>query len=249
MVAGATAAPDGYTMIMGTSGVLAVNPAVFDKLAYDAAKDFTYVGGLAIAPMIIVVSATLPYNNIQELVAAAKKEPGKFNVGYGGVNNTQHLTGEFFKYTAGINMVGINYKGSASAVTDLLGGQISILVDSMAATLPHIQSGKLKALGIAMLERVPQLPNLPTVAESGYPGFEGAGWTGLVVPKNTPTAVVQKISVDVAKILADPAMQKNIIDRGMVPDPRGAGPWSDFVFAEMKKWKAIAQQANIKASE
>ena len=249
MVAGATAAPDGYTMIMGTSGVLAVNPAVFDKLAYDAAKDFTYVGGLAIAPMIIVVSASLPYNTIQELVAAAKKDPGKFNVGYGGVNNTQHLTGELFKYTAGINMVGINYKGSASAVTDLLGGQISILVDSMAATLPHIKSGKLKALGIAMLERVPQLPNLPTVAESGYPGFEGAGWTGLVVPKNTPAAVVQKISVDIAKVLADPEMQKSIIDKGMVPDPRGAVPWSEFVFAEMKKWKAIAQLANIKASE
>ncbi len=249
MVAGATAAPDGYTMIMGTSGVLAVNPAVFDKLAYDAAKDFTYVGGLAIAPMIIVVSASLPYNTIQELVAAAKKDPGKFNVGYGGVNNTQHLTGELFKYTAGINMVGINYKGSASAVTDLLGGQISILVDSMAATLPHIKSGKLKALGIAMLERVPQLPNLPTVAESGYPGFEGAGWTGLVVPKNTPAAVVQKISVDIAKVLADPEMQKSIIDKGMVPDPRGAVPWSEFVFAEMKKWKTIAQLANIKASE
>ena len=249
MVAGATAAPDGYTMIMGTSGVLAVNPAVFDKLAYDAAKDFTYVGGLAIAPMIIVVSAALPYNTIQELVAAAKKDPGKFNVGYGGVNNTQHLTGEFFKYTAGINMVGINYKGSASAVTDLLGGQISILVDSMAVTLPHIKSGKLKALGIAMLERVPQLPNLPTVAESGYPGFEGAGWTGLVVPKNTPTAVVQKISHDIAAVLADPVMQQSIIDKGMVPDARGAGPWSEFVFAEMKKWKAIAQQSNIKASE
>jgi tripartite-type tricarboxylate transporter receptor subunit TctC len=249
MVAGATAAPDGYTMIMGTSGVLAVNPAVFDKLAYDAAKDFTYVGGLAIAPMIIVVSATLPYNTIQDLVAAAKKDPGKFHVGYGGVNNTQHLTGELFKYTAAINMVGINYKGSASAVTDLLGGQISILVDSMAATLPHIKSGKLKALAIATLERVPQLPYLPTVAESGYPGFEGAGWTGLIVPKNTPTAVVKKISSDVANVLADPLMQQSIIDKGMVPDPRGAGPWSDFVFAEMKKWKGIAQQANIKASE
>jgi tripartite-type tricarboxylate transporter receptor subunit TctC len=146
-------------------------------------------------------------------------------------------------------MVGINYKGSASAVTDLLGGQISILVDSMAATLPHIKSGKLKALGIAMLERVPQLPDLPTVAESGYPGFEGAGWTGLVVPKDTPMPVVQKISIDIAKVLADPVMQKNIIDKGMVPDPRGAEPWSNFVFAEMKKWKAIAQQANIKASE
>ena len=249
MVAGSTAAPDGYTMTMGTSGVLAVNPAVFEKLPYDVTKDFIYVGGLAITPMIVVVSAALPYNTVQELVAAAKKEPGKFNVGYGGVNNTQHLTGELFKFTTDVNMVGVNYKGSAAAVTDLLGGQISILVDSMAVALPHIKSGKLKPLAITTLQRVPQLPDLPTVAESGYPGFEGVGWQGLVVPKGTPPAVVQKISADVAKILADPTMQKNIIDNGMVPDPRGAGPWSDFVYAEMKKWKAAAKQANIKATE
>ena len=119
MVAGSTAAPDGYTMTMGTSGVLAVNPAVFAKLPYDVTKDFIYVGGLAITPMIVVVSAEFPYNTVQELIAAAKKEPGKFNVGYGGVNNTQHLTGELFKATTGVNMVGVNYKGSASAVTDL----------------------------------------------------------------------------------------------------------------------------------
>ena len=249
MVAGSTAAPDGYTMTMGTSGVLAVNPAVFEKLPYDVTKDFIYVGGLAITPMIVVVNAALPYNTVQELVAAAKKEPGKFNVGYGGVNNTQHLTGELFKFTTDVNMVGVNYKGSAAAVTDLLGGQISILVDSMAVALPHIKSGKLKPLAITTLQRVPQLPDLPTVAESGYPGFEGVGWQGLVVPKGTPPAVVQKISADVAKILADPTMQKNIIDKGMVPDPRGAGPWSDFVYAEMKKWKAAAKQANIKATE
>ena len=249
MVAGSTAAADGYTMTMGTSGVLAVNPAVFDKLPYDVTKDFVYVGGLAITPMIVVVSADLPYNTVQELIAAAKKEPGKFNVGYGGVNNTQHLTGELFKFTTGVNMVGVNYKGSASAVTDLLGGQISILVDSMAVALPHIKSGKLKALAITTLQRVPQLPDLPTVAESGYPGFEGVGWQGLIVPKGTPPAIVQKISADVARILAVPEMQKNIIDKGMVAAPRGAGPWSEFVFAEMKKWKAAAQQANIKSTE
>jgi len=249
MVAGSTAAPDGYTMIMGTSGVLTVNPAVFDKLPYDVTKDFVYVGGLAITPMIIVVSASLPYDTIKELIDAAKKEPGKFNVGYGGVNNTQHLTGELFKYTTGVNMVGVNYKGSASAVTDLLSGQISILVDSLAVTLPHIQAGKLKPLAITTLQRVPQLPALPTLSESGYPGFEGVGWQGLIVPKGTPNAIVQKISTDVAQVLADPDMQKSIIDKGMVADPRGAGPWSEFVFAEMKKWKAAAVQANIKASE
>jgi tripartite-type tricarboxylate transporter receptor subunit TctC len=119
----------------------------------------------------------------------------------------------------------------------------------MAVALPHIKAGKLKPLAITTLQRVPQLPDLPTVAESGDPGFEGVGWQGLVVPKGTPPAVVQKISADVAKILADPTMQKNIIDKGMVPDPRGAGPWSDFVYAEMKKWKAAAKQANIKATE
>ena len=225
MVAGATAAPDGYTMIMGTSGVLAVNPAVFDKLAYDATKDFLYVGGLAIAPMIIVVNATLPYNTIQELVAAAKKEPGKFNVGYGGVNNTQHLTGEFFKYTAGINMVGINYKGSASAVTDLLGGQISILVDSMAATLPHIQSGKLKALGIAMLERVPQLPNLPTVAESGFPGYAVNQWIAPIAPAGVPQPYIRKLNAVVQQVARDPEVIKKMLAMGSRAE---AGPPEDL---------------------
>jgi tripartite-type tricarboxylate transporter receptor subunit TctC len=247
MVAGRDAPADGYTVTFGTSGTLAVNPAVFSKLPYDPLKDFIMVSGGVIIPMIIVADAALPYNSLKELIDAAKKAPGKLNVGYGGVNNTQHLTGELFKYTTGTDMVGINYKGSAAAVTDLLGGQIQILVDSLAATIPHIKSGKMKALAIGSLQRVPQLPDLPTVAELGYPGFEGVGWAGVVVPKGTPNEIVEKIGADVRRALNDPLMRERIIDRGMVVDARGPKEWSEFVNAEVVKWGEAARRANVKA--
>ena len=249
MIAGHNAAPDGYTMTIATSGMLVVNPSVYDKLPYDTLNDYTFIGGLAITPMVVVVSAASPYKTLADLIEAARREPGKLNIGYGGINNTQHLTGEYLKYVAGVNMVGITYKGSANAVTDLLGGQISILVDSLAATLPQIKAGKFRALAISTLERVPQMPDLPTVAESGYPGFESIGWQGLVVPKGTPPDVVDKISRDIARLLADPQMQARLIDKGMVPDPRGAGPWSQFVRAELAKWTEAAKRANIRATE
>lgn len=249
MIAGQTATPDGYTLTIGTSGMLVVNPNVHKSLPYDTAKDYVFIGGLAITPMIIVVNSALPYQSLKELVAAAKKEPGKFNIGYGGVNNTQHLTGEYFKYVTDINMVGITYKGSASAVTDLLGGQISILVDSLASTLPQIKSGKFRPLAISSLARVPQLPDVPTVAELGYTGFESIGWQGLIAPKGTPQAVVDKISADVRQVLADPQMQKSLIDKGLIPDSRGAREWTQFVNAELAKTKEVARIANIKASD
>lgn len=194
ILAGRDAPADGYTITIGTSGTLAVTPNLYAKPPYDPIKDFVMVNAAAATPMIITASPSLPYNTLKELVDAAKKEPGKLNIGYGGVNNTQHLTGELFKFRAGIDMVGINYKGSAAAVTDLLGGQIQLLVDSLTATLPHIKSGKIKPIAIAALQRAPQLPNVPTVAELGYPGFEGIGWQGLIVPKGTPPEIVEKIS-------------------------------------------------------
>jgi len=247
MVAGRDAAADGYTITFGTSGTLAVTPAVFSKLPYDPVKDYIMVSGGVIIPMIIVADSALPYTSLKELIDAAKKAPGKLNVGYGGVNNTQHLTGELFKYTTGIDMVGINYKGSAAAVTDLLGGQIQILVDSLAATLPHIKSGKMKALAISTLQRVPQMPDLPTVAELGYPGFEGVGWAGIVVPKGTPSEIVEKIGTDVRRALSDPMMRERVLDRGMTVDGRAPKEWSEFVNAEIVKWREAARRANVKA--
>ena len=247
MIAGRDAPADGYTITVGTSGTLAVTPNLHSKPPYDPTKDFVMVNALAAVPMIIVASPSLPFNTLKELIDAAKKAPGKYNIGYGGVNNTQHLTGELLKFRTGVDMVGINYKGSAAAVTDLLGGQIQLLVDSLAATLPHIKSGKIKPLAIAASQRVPQLPDLPTVAELGYPGFEGVGWQGLIVPKGTPNEIVEKIGVDVRRVLSDPVVHERIIDRGMVVDARGPKEWSEFVNAEIVKWGETVRRANLKA--
>ena len=247
ILTGRDAPADGYTIIVGTSGTLAVMPNLYSKPPYDPIKDFIMVNGISAAPMMIVASPSLPFNTLKELIDAAKKAPGKYSIGYGGVNNTQHLTGEMLKFRAQIEMVGINYKGSAAAVTDLLGGQIQILVDSLASTLPHIKSGKIKPLATAASQRVPQLPDLPTVAEIGYPGFDGVGWQGLIVPKGTPNEIVEKIGADVRRVMSDQLMQERIIDRGMIVDARGPIEWSEFVNAEILKWGEAARRANLKA--
>ena len=247
ILTGRDAPADGYTITVGTSGTIAITPNLYSKPPYEPLKDFVMVNAAAATPMIITASPSLPYNTLKELIDAAKKEPGKLNIGYGGVNNTQHLTGELFKFRAGIDMVGINYKGSAAAVTDLLGGQIQLLVDSLTATLPHIKSGKIKPIAIAALQRAPQLPDVPTIAELGFPGFEGIGWQGLIVPKGTPPEIVEKISADVRRVLNDQAMRERIIDRGMVVDSRGTKEWTEFVNAEFSKWGEAVRRANLKA--
>ncbi len=245
MVAGKDAVPDGYTLTLGTSGTLAVNPAVMAKLPYDAKRDYAMIHGGGTVPMMIVTSANAPFQSLKDVIAAAQKEPGKYNLGYGGVNNTQHLTGELLKAQAKIDLVGVTYKGSAAAVTDLLGGQVTLLVDSLASTLPHIKSGKMRALAISSLQRAPQMPDVPTVAET-FPGFEGIGWAGLVAPKGTPQAIIDKISDDTQRVLSEPKMRDMIIDRGLVPDLRGAKEWGEFVNAEVIKWTEVARKVGLK---
>jgi tripartite-type tricarboxylate transporter receptor subunit TctC len=246
MMVGKEALPDGYTITFGTSGTLAVNPAVIAKITYDTQRDYAMIHGGSIIPMVIVASANSQFQTLKDLVDAARKEPGKYNIGYGGVNNTQHLTGELFKSYAKVDLVGVTYKGSAAAVTDLLGGQVTLLVDSLAATVPHIKSGKIRPLAISSVQRVPQMPDLPTVAET-FPGFEGVGWAGLVAPKGTPQAIIDKISEDTHKVLSDPKMRELIIDRGMVPDMRAAREWGEFVNAEVIKWAEAARKAGLKS--
>jgi tripartite-type tricarboxylate transporter receptor subunit TctC len=247
MMAGRDAPADGHTITFGTSGSLGVNPSLYSKLPYDPPKDFAMVNGVFIVPLMIVAHPGLPYNTLGELIDAAKKEPGKLNIGYAGTGTSQHLTGELFKVRAGIDIVGITYKGSGPAVTDLLGGQIPLLVDSLASALPHIKSGKIKALAMTTLQRVPQLPDVPTVAELGYPGFEGVGWGGLIVPKGTPNEIVEKIGADVRQVLNDPVMRQRIIDRGAIPDARGPKEWTEFVNAEIVKWGEVVRRAGLKA--
>ena len=246
MLQGRDAAPDGHTITFGTSGSIGVNPSLYPTLPYDPPRDFAMVGGVFIVPLMIVAHPSAPYANLKEMIAAAKKDPGKLDWAYAGTGTSQHLTGELFKVRAGVDILGVTYKGSGPAMTDLLGGQVKLMVDSLASALPHIKAGKIRALAMTTPQRVPQLPDVPTVAESGYPGFDGVGWGGLVVPKATPAALVERIGADVRRALADPVMQQRIIDRGAIPDPRGPREWTEFVGAEIVKWGEVVRRANLK---
>ena len=246
-IAGRDAPADGYTVTLGTSGTIGVNPGIYAKLPYDPLKEFVMVGGLFTVPLLLVAHPGFPHNTVKELVDAAKKDPGKINLAVPGTGTSQHLTGELFMFRAGINLQVVPYKGSGPAMTDLLGGQVTLMADSLASSLPHIRSGKIKAIALTSAQRVAQLPDVPTIAESGFPGFEGVGWGGLVMPIATPRELVEKIGGDVRRILLDPAMQARIVERGAIADPRGSAEFSVFVKDEIAKWGEIAKKANIKA--
>ncbi|MSQ20071.1 MAG: tripartite tricarboxylate transporter substrate binding protein [Betaproteobacteria bacterium] len=247
LLAGRDASPDGYTITLGTSGTLGINPGIYAKLAYDPQKDFAMVGGVFAVPLMFVAHPSFPYQTIKELVEGAKKSPGTINWAIPGTGTSQHLTGELFKFRAGVNLQGIPYKGSGPGMADLLGGQVTLMLDSLASALPHVKAGKIRAIAMTTAQRVPQLPEVPTVAEAGFAGFEGVGWGGLIVPMATPKDIVEKIGTDVRKILLDPAMQARIADRGAIADPRGPAEFTAFVREEIAKWGDIAKRANIKA--
>ncbi len=245
MIAGRDAPADGYTITLGTSGTIGVNPGLYAKLPYDPMKDFAMVNGMMTVPLMWVAHPSFPFATVKELVDGAKKAPGTINWAFPGTGTAQHLTGEFFKSRAGVDLVGVPYKGSGPAMTDLLGGQVTLMMDSLASALPQIRAGKLKAIAMTSAARVPQLPDVPTVAESGYAGFEGVGWGAFVMPIATPRDIVEKISTDVRRILQDPAMQARIAERGAVADPRNSAEFAVFAKAEIAKWADIIKQAKI----
>ena len=246
MIAGRDAPADGYTVTLGTSGTVGVNPGLYAKLPYDPLKEFAMVGGMFTVPLMLVAHPSFQFSTVKDLVEGAKKAPGTINWAYPGTGTSQHLTGELFKSLAGIDLVGVPYKGSGPAMTDLLGGQVTLMMDSLASALPHIKAGKIRAIAMTSAARVPQLPDVPTIAESGFAGFEGVGWGGLVAPIATPRDIVEKISADVRRILLDPAMQARIIERGAVADPRTSAEFTAFAKAEITKWAEITRQSKIK---
>ncbi len=246
VVTAKNANPDGYTLLAGTSAAMVVNPAIIEKLPYDPFNDFVLVAPVFRNPLIIVANDKAPYKSLKDIVDAAKKDPGKLNWGYPGAGTTQHLTGELFKSVAGIDITGVMYKGSAQVVQDMLGNQIQLAVDGVPAHLPHIKSGKERAIASTGSARAPQLPDVPTVAELGYPGFSGEGWGGIVAPKGTPMEVVLKVSGDMHKILADPAMQQRVIAAGLVVDNVKRDDWIAFAKKTLVVWGDVARKNNIK---
>ncbi len=237
---GAKSAPDGYTLIMSSSGPLAVNPGLYRKLPYDPIKDFVPITLAAIVPLFLVAHPSFPANSVKELVAYAKSKPGRVDYASGGNGVTNHLAMELFKSAAGLFMVHVPYKGGPPALNDLIAGQVSVMFETGPGALPHVKTGRLKALAVGSVTRSSAMPNLPTVAESGYPGFEAVAWIGLVAPTGTPQPIVNKLNAEVLKALKMPDIRERFLALGA--DPVGNSPeeFGSYIKSEIAKWgKAV----------
>jgi tripartite-type tricarboxylate transporter receptor subunit TctC len=242
----AKAKPDGYTLLMGTVGTHAINASIYPRLPYDPIKDFAPVTLVATVPNVLVVNPEVPANSVAELILLAKEKPGELNFASSGNGTSIHLSGELFKSMTGVDMVHVPYKGSGPAVVDLLGGQVQMMFDNLPSSAPQITAGKLRPLGVTSKERSPTLPDVPTIAESGLPGYEALSWFGVLAPAGTPDAIVAKLQEEIAAALADPAMRERFAELGAVPVGDTPAEFADFISAETAKWAKVVQEAGIK---
>ncbi|MCW5643104.1 MAG: tripartite tricarboxylate transporter substrate binding protein [Rhodoferax sp.] len=236
---------DGYTLFLASLSNLVLNVGSQKSMPYDPVKDFAPVSMYFSTPLYLVVNPKLPVKNVQELVAYGKANPGKLSYGSIGTGSSLHLTGEMFQEATGIKMLHVPYKGSAPAVTDLIGGQIDLLFDGATSSLPHVVAGKLRALGVTSAERAEGTPDIPSIAESGVPGFDASFWFGIVAPASTPKPIVQKLSATIIDILKQPEMRERhkpngIALAGSTPEAMSARMASDLV-----KWSAIQRKAGV----
>lgn len=245
MVAAKDSPSDGYTLVVGVISGMVINPSLFAKLPYDTFNDFTLVTGLFRNPLVVLAHPDAPAGTFAEMVDQAKKAPGQLSWGFPGVGTTQHLTGELLEHLTSVDIENVYYKGSSSNLSDLMGNHISYAVDSIAAALPNIQSGKLKALATTGLTRAPQLPDIPTVAELGYKDFEGQGFGGIIVPKGTPEEVIKRVNEDVQEILKTPKMQAAFSDNGLVPFIVDQNEFTKVAQFEHDKWRDVVKRAGI----
>jgi tripartite-type tricarboxylate transporter receptor subunit TctC len=242
----AKAAPDGYTLLM-TNVSLAANPFLYAKLPFDPLKDLTPVTMINSSPLLLVVHPSVPVTSVKELLAYAKLHPGKLNYGSGGVGRTPHLSGELFKSLSGIDAVHVPYKGGAPALNDLVGGQLSFMIENMAGTMPFVKAGKLRAIAITSPQRSPLAPELPTMTEAGVPGYEVIGWNGIVAPKGTPPEIVARLHTEVAKILRTPEMRQQLAAVGAEPIGNTPEEFGAFIKAEMGRWGKVIKEKGIRA--
>ena len=242
----AKAPPDGYTMFVGSSASLAVNPLLYEKLPYDPKRDFAGVSLLATSPLVMVVHPSLPAKTVKEFVELAKSKPGSLNFASVGNGNPLHLAGELFKSMTGVDMTHVPYNGSAPALTALLGGQVQVMYDVVLSSQPHIKAGKLRAVALTGAKRVPILADVPTVAESGYPGYESGIWFALVVPKATSAAIVQRLNAEVNRILRQPEMKARFDDLALELIPSTPEEVGHFTDREQAKWSKMVKDLNIK---
>lgn len=242
----AKAVPDGYTLLFGTSAGLTINPALSNKLPYDAVKDFAPVSLLVLNPQLLVVHPSVAANTVKELIALAKARPGQLNYASVGQGSPNHLGMELFKALTGTAMVHVPYKGTGPALTDLLGGQIQLMFNSMPSVLPLVSGGKLKALAVGSAQRSAAIPDIPTVAEAGVPGFENVTWYGMFAPAKTPREIVAKLNREVVRILAEPEMAQRLAGQGAEPRSSTPDELAKFMQVESARWKKVIKAANIR---
>ena len=238
--------PDGYTLLVTTASVIVLNPMLYKKLAYDPAKDFRMLALVTEMPVVMQVHPSVPAKTVAEFVAYAKQNPGKLNFGSAGIGASTHLAGEMFRQMAGIEMTHIPYKGAGPALTDLISGHIQVMFESLGTTLPPLKSGLLRALGVGSTQRSPDLPEVPTLAESGYPDYKVSVWYGIVAPSKLPEEIERKLSASVDRALNDDTFRTSLEKIGFpVLRPRSAAAIAEFIEADRARWAAVIKAQNI----
>ena len=239
--------PDGYTILMGAVATHAINPTLYAGIPYDAAKDFIAVTQVASTPNVLVVNPSVPASNVREFIAYAKAHPGKLNFGSGSTGSAGHLAGELFKTMAGVEMTHVPYKGAAPAMNDLIGGQIQLMFDNLASSLGQVKAGRIRALAVTTAKRTPLAPDLPTIAESGLPGFDISTWFGIFVPAGTPRDVVTKLHAEFTAALAMPDVRERMLSLGAEPVGNSPAQFADYIRAEADKYARVIKASGAKA--
>jgi len=240
----AKSAPDGYTIGMGQAANLAINPSLYAKMPFDSLKDFTPIASVALQPVVLTVRADSPFKTLDDFIKAAKAKPG-YGIAQAGNGTVGHLAGEMLARRAGIQILQVPYKGANPAMTDLLGGQVELYFGSTGSVMPQLSAGKIRALAVTSAQRVSSLPDVPTVAEQGYPDFEASTWLGLVGPAGMPADVVKRIGDATMKLLATKEVQDKLAQEGSVPTPADGAKFGAWIKSEHAKWGKLIREAHI----
>ncbi len=243
--AAARAAPDGHTIVLGTIGIHAAY-TIYSKLGYDPARDLQAVAMYVDVPCILIVHPSVPVKNVKEFIALAQKKPGRLNFGTAGSGSSTHMVGEWFKLVTGVNLTHVPYKGSAQAMQDLLGGQIELMFENLPTAIAQVRAGKVRALGMTSRERSPSMPEVPTVAEAGVPGFEATAWFTIAAPAKVPADIIRKLNTDMNTFLKAPEMQQRWVEMGVVPLGGAPADAEKFFVSEREKWNKVIKAAGIR---
>jgi tripartite-type tricarboxylate transporter receptor subunit TctC len=241
----ARSAPDGYTLLMATTGVMAINNALYKSMTYDAAKDLEPLLFVASITNVLIVPPDFPAKSVAELIALAKKAPGKLSFASSGAGSSTHMSAELFKSLSGTDILHIPYKGSGQALPDLMSGRVSMMFENAPGAVPHIKAGKVRALAQTGTKRSASMPDLPTVAESGVPGYESLSWSGIAVPAGTPRPVIERLNKDLNAVLATPEMRQKLAEQGAETIGGPPEAFAQHIRAEREKWSRLIREKNI----